>query len=71
VLEGLTGSGKTTLTERPFLVDGKCSLNIEIDQFFRRYSHTFRVDVPRCDQPAVLTGTATNSARVSGISCRS
>jgi hypothetical protein len=34
VLEGLTGSGKTTLTERPFLVDGKCSLNIEIDQFF-------------------------------------
>jgi hypothetical protein len=31
VLEGLTGSGKTTLTKRPFLVDGK---NIEIDQFF-------------------------------------
>jgi hypothetical protein len=32
--KGLTGSGKTTLTERPFLVDGKRSLNIEIDQFF-------------------------------------
>jgi hypothetical protein len=34
VLEGLTGSGKTTLTDRPFLVDGKRSRNIEIDQFF-------------------------------------
>jgi len=33
-VEGLTDSGKTTLTERPFLVDGKRSLNIEIDQFF-------------------------------------
>jgi hypothetical protein len=27
-------SGKTTLAERRFLVDGKRSLNIEIDQFF-------------------------------------
>jgi hypothetical protein len=34
VLEGLSDSGKTTLTKSPFLVDGKRSLNIAIDQFF-------------------------------------
>ena len=34
VLEGLTGSGKTTLTKRPFRVGARWSLNIEIDQFF-------------------------------------
>lgn len=34
VLEGLTGSGKTTLAGRPFSIKGKRSLNVEIDQFF-------------------------------------
>jgi hypothetical protein len=34
VLEGLTGTGKTTLTKRPFSVGGRRSQNIEIDQFF-------------------------------------
>jgi chloramphenicol 3-O-phosphotransferase len=35
VLEGLTNSGKSFLTERPFLVDSGRSANIEIDQFLR------------------------------------
>jgi hypothetical protein len=36
VLEGLTGSGKSHLTERPFSVDKGQSANIEIDQFLRK-----------------------------------
>jgi hypothetical protein len=35
VLEGLMGSGKTTLTNRPFRFGTRRSLNIEIDQFFQ------------------------------------
>jgi hypothetical protein len=33
ILEGLTASGKTTLTEQPFIVDGRPSVNIEMDDF--------------------------------------
>lgn len=33
ILEGLTASGKTTLTEQPFVVDGRPSTNIEMDDF--------------------------------------
>jgi chloramphenicol 3-O-phosphotransferase len=36
VLEGLTGSGKTTLIETPFSVGAGCSVNIEIDGFCRQ-----------------------------------
>ena len=34
VLEGLPKSGKTTLTKRPFRIDARRSVNIEIDRFF-------------------------------------
>jgi hypothetical protein len=37
VLQGLTGSGKTTLSERPFSIGAGKSVNIEIDQFCRQY----------------------------------
>lgn len=33
VLEGLTSSGKTTLTKEPFILDGLASTNIEVDSF--------------------------------------
>jgi chloramphenicol 3-O-phosphotransferase len=36
VLEGLTASGKSFLTERPFSVGAGQSANIEIDQFLRK-----------------------------------
>jgi chloramphenicol 3-O-phosphotransferase len=36
ILEGLTGSGKTTLTERPFALGTRHSVNIELDDFLRR-----------------------------------
>jgi chloramphenicol 3-O-phosphotransferase len=36
ILEGLTGSGKTTLTERPFALGTRHSVNIELDSFLRR-----------------------------------
>ena len=36
VLEGLTGSGKTTLSERPFSIGAGKSVNIGIDQFCRQ-----------------------------------
>jgi hypothetical protein len=36
VLEGLTNSGKSFLTQRPFLVDSGQSANIEVDQFLRK-----------------------------------
>jgi hypothetical protein len=35
VLEGLTGSGKSHLTERPFAIGATQSTNIEIDKFLR------------------------------------
>jgi hypothetical protein len=37
VLEGLTGSGKTTLSERPFSIGAGKSVNIGIDQFCRQF----------------------------------
>jgi hypothetical protein len=36
VLEGLTNSGKSFLTQRPFLVDSGQSAIIEVDQFLRK-----------------------------------
>jgi chloramphenicol 3-O-phosphotransferase len=36
VLEGLTNSGKSFLTERPFRVGAGQSANIEVDQFLRK-----------------------------------
>ena len=33
ILEGLTASGKTTLTKQPFTLDGRPSTNIEMDDF--------------------------------------
>jgi hypothetical protein len=33
ILEGLTSSGKTTLTKQPFSLDGRPSTNIEMDDF--------------------------------------
>jgi hypothetical protein len=33
ILEGLTSSGKTTLTNKPFALDGRPSTNIEMDDF--------------------------------------
>jgi hypothetical protein len=33
ILEGLTSSGKTTLTKLPFDLDGRLSTNIEMDDF--------------------------------------
>jgi hypothetical protein len=33
ILEGLTSSGKTTLTNQPFTLDGRPSTNIEMDDF--------------------------------------
>ena len=36
MLEGLTGSGKTTLSERPFSIGAGKSVNIGIDQFCRQ-----------------------------------
>jgi chloramphenicol 3-O-phosphotransferase len=33
ILEGLISSGKTTLTNRPFTLDGRPSTNIEMDDF--------------------------------------
>jgi hypothetical protein len=35
VLEGLTGSGKSFLTGRPFSIGAEHSANIEVDQFLR------------------------------------
>jgi hypothetical protein len=33
ILEGLTSSGKTTLTKQPFALNGRLSTNIEMDDF--------------------------------------
>jgi len=33
ILEGLTASGKTTLTKQPFIIDGRPSTNLEMDDF--------------------------------------
>src|SRR5262245_60373347 len=36
VLEGLTRSGKSTLTKQPFVLASRPSADIELDQFLRR-----------------------------------
>jgi hypothetical protein len=36
VLEGLTKSGKTTLTKQPFAVGARLSANVELDDFLKR-----------------------------------
>jgi hypothetical protein len=54
ILEGLTASGKTTLTKQPFVLDGRPSTNIAMDSFLARGVEEATPYLTAVDQPAML-----------------
>jgi hypothetical protein len=65
VLEGLSGSGKSVLTDRPFSIGARHSANIEIDQFLpKSVPPTVRYPnaIDRAALQAALQGTLASCA---------
>ena len=53
ILEGLTSSGKTTLTRQPFAIEADVSVNIEVDEFLDRPVPGTTIYVDAIDRPAL------------------